>query len=383
MRTVLMSTSLALVAAVAAAFIALAIDGDGPPVVVVEKAVPVEEAVSEAQPVSGTPSDDVAGSDEASDGAGETPPGVGEPAVIGVEPVAPQAGIDFDPVSIFQTVAPSVVSIVTGDGSGTGFFVDADGNIVTNYHVVQDASTVTVELGDGTIVNGTVRGFDNANDLAVVQVDPSGLAITPVRLGDSDGLIVGEPVAAIGHPFALERTLTTGIISATGRTRPPLLDGGRSQRGLIQTDAAVNPGNSGGPLINAAGEVVGVNASAESPVRGSVGTNFAVPVNLVTRFLPAMIAGETVAHPWIGITGGAEDGAPGLPITDVVSGGPAAGAGLAPGDRIVSAAGEQLDDFDALAELIDTRAVGETVPFEVLRGGVSLELALTLAPWPA
>ena len=273
-----------------------------------------------------------------------------------------------------------MVSIVTNGGGGTGFFVDAEGNIVTNYHVVQSASTVTVELSDGTIVQGTVRGFDDANDLAVVQVNPSGLAITPVRLGDSDGLIVGEPVAAIGHPFALERTLTTGIISATGRTRPPLRDGGRSQRGLIQTDAAVNPGNSGGPLINAAGEVVGVNASAESPVRGSVGTNFAVPVNLVTRFLPAMIAGEMVAHPWIGITG--EDTPEGALVDSVVAGSPAYQAGLQVGDRIQALGGTDLDDFEHLAVVVDGFEVGETVTMDVLRDGIAVELELMLGAWP-
>ena len=379
MRQVLMSTGLALGAAVAAAFIALAIDGDGG-TTVVQEGPAAPEVVSEAVAVSesGGGESEAPAADAALDLTEGDLPESEAPAVAATE-----SGVAFDPVAIFRDSGPSVVSILTEGGSGTGFFVDGDGNIVTNYHVVQGATTVTVGLSDGSTVEGRVQGFDNANDLAVVRVDPSGLAIRPVRLGDSDALIVGEPVAAIGHPFGLERTLTTGIVSATGRTRPPLLDGGRSQRGLIQTDAAVNPGNSGGPLINAAGEVVGVNASAESPVRGSVGTNFAVPVNLISRFLPALIAGETVLHPWIGINGGVADGVPGLPISDVVSGGPAEAAGLSAGDRIVSAAGEPLDDFEELAELIDTRSVGETLPFEVLRGGESLELPITLAPWPA
>ena len=233
-------------------------------------------------------------------------------------------------------------------------------------------------------MDGTVLGFDSANDLAVVRVEIEGRVVIPVRLGDSDALIVGEPVAAIGHPFGLQRTLTTGIISATSRTRPPLLSGGRLQRGLIQTDAALNPGNSGGPLINAAGEVIGVNAGcgeSRARLRGDELCRAGEPGYAL--FLPQMIRGEAIQHPWIGISGGVPDGGSGLPISAVVSGSPAQAAGLIGGDRIVAVADEPLNDFDELAALIDARAVGETLPFQVLRDGATLEVPITLAPWPA
>ena len=376
MRTVLTSVTSALAAAVAATFVVLAFaDNDG------AETIETPSLASAVTPSAAELDDRFQTS--------SVPPAVlpredGAEITAGLAiPETPASAEVFDPIAIFEAVEPAVVSILADGGAGTGFLVDATGHIVTNYHVVEGVSAVTVELNDGVTLDGTVLGFDSANDLAVVRVDLAGRAVVPARLGDSDALIVGEPVAAIGHPFGLQRTLTTGIISATSRTRPPLLSGGRLQRGLIQTDAALNPGNSGGPLINADGEVIGVNAIAESPVRGSVGTNFAVPVNLVTRFLPQMIRGEAIEHPWIGISGGVPDGGSGLPISDVVNGSPAQAAGLIGGDRIVAAADEPLDDFDELAALIDAREVGETLLFRVLRDGAMLEVPITLAPWPA
>lgn len=376
MRTVLTSVASALAAAVAAAFVVLAlVDNDSAetiePPLLAGAATPSADELDDRSRTSGVPPT-------------ASPRESGAEITAGLAILeAPESAEAFDPIAIFEAVEPAVVSILAGGGAGTGFFVDANGHVVTNYHVVEGASTVTVELNDGVTLDGTVLGFDSANDLAVVRVDLEGRVVVAARLGDSDALVVGEPVAAIGHPFGLQRTLTTGIISATSRTRPPLLSGGRLQRGLIQTDAALNPGNSGGPLINADGEVIGVNAIAESPVRGSVGTNFAVPVNLVTRFLPQMTRGEAIEHPWIGISGGVPDRGSGLPISAVVNGSPAQAAGLIGGDRIVAVADEPLDDFDELAALIDARDVGETLPFRVLRDGAMLEVSITLAPWPA
>ena len=364
MRTAVISVGSGLVAAVAAAFIALAIDDGG--TTVIEQAAPATEVVADSPLVSNTLEPEPA--------ATEVPAArVDDPVVVNA----------FDPVQIFQTVEGSVVSVLTPEGGGSGFFIDDAGHVITNYHVVQGHDEVSIVLSDGTSVTGRVLGFDSANDLAVVEIDATGMVITPVRLGDSSALVVGEPVVAIGNPFGLERTLTTGVVSAVGRVQPPLLDGGRAQRGLIQTDASVNPGNSGGPLINQAGEVIGVNVSAQSPIRGSVGVNFAIPIALVERFLPDLIAGEVIQHPWIGIAGAAADSEAGLPIGDVVADGPAAQAGLQAGDRIVAVAGVNLDSFDALAELIDQRSVGETVPFAVQRGAERLDIAVTLASWPA
>jgi len=197
-----------------------------------------------------------------------------------------------------------------------------------------------------------------------------------VRFADSDAVQVGEPVAAIGSPFGLEGSLSTGVISAVGRTREGVQVNGRPQRGLLQMDAPVNPGNSGGVLINAAGEVIGVTNSIESPVRGSVGVGFAIPSNVVVRFLPEMIAGRNVQHPWMGIYG-ADDGsgAPGLLVGGVLAGAPAEQAGIIAGDRLVEVNGEALDDFDQLAAYLDRRAVGDTVAFAVSREGAAAPLA--------
>ncbi len=199
------------------------------------------------------------------------------------------------PMRIFEQVALSVVLVQTPTGGGSGFFVDTQGHLITNYHVIQGNDEVVIVLGDGSRVRGEVLGASPDNDLAVVKIDPSGLRIVPVHLGDSDALVVGDRVAAIGNPFGLERTLTTGVVSALDRELPPLQEGLAPQQGAIQTDTAINPGNSGGPLINMAGEVVGVTSAAFSPVAGSVGVNFAIPINTVARLLPDLTEGAVGA----------------------------------------------------------------------------------------
>ena len=370
-KSLMASVVTGVIAAVVGAFIALAIDDGGTTTVIAPSlALESEAAPSQAQAIAAE--------------AEESAPTVTEPEGA-VTPAAPTTAAEFDPAAIYEQVSPSVVLIEVSNGGGTGFSVDAEGHIVTNYHVVVGFTAVTVALSDGTRVPGTVLGFDEANDLAVVSVEPAGLTIVPVRLGDSDALTVDEPVAAIGNPFGLEHTLTTGVVSALGRLRPPLETGGRPQRGLIQTDAAINPGNSGGPLLNAAGEVVGVTSSAESPIRGSVGVGFAVSSNVVQRFLPEMIAGEEVQHPWLGIAGaGGTSGSdePGLLIGDVAAGSPAGVGGLQGGDRILAIDGAQLQDFEQLAEALDAREVGESATFEIQRSGGALTITATLAAWP-
>ena len=376
MRTAIIAAVSAVVAGLAAAFIALAIDDGGAATVVQEPAGESAEAVSAAADERDSPE---AVADESAPPAPDLPPAEGDapPRAEG-----PSADAGFDPVAIFEEVGPSVVSIESQGGlnSGSGFFVDDEGHIVTNYHVVVGSSTVNVVLDDGTELPGEVLGFDADNDLAVVRVEADGLVVRAVELGDSEALIVGEPVAAIGNPFGLERTLTTGIVSAVERLRPALQAGGRPQRGLIQTDAAINPGNSGGPLINAAGEVIGVNASVESPIRASVGVGFAIPSSVVSRFLPRLIAGDEIQHPWIGITG--QDTEEGALVDSIVEGSPADQSGLQVGDLIEAIGGQAIGDFEQLAVLVDGFDVGETVPLAVVRDGAGLELALTLGAWP-
>ncbi len=216
---------------------------------------------------------------------------------------------------VYERVRPAVVEITStlgtngpfgpqAEGTGSGIIIDTDGHILTNYHVVQDARSIEVRFEDGSTASAEVVGSDPTNDLAVVQMDTSGLELTAAKLGDSDALQVGDPVLAIGNPFNLEGTLTQGIVSAIDRTYSTSANT-RPIREMIQTDAAVNPGNSGGPLLNCRGEVIGINTLLENPTGDNVnvGVAFAVAINTATRSLSLMLARETVSHPWLGIAG--------------------------------------------------------------------------------
>ncbi len=226
----------------------------------------------------------------------DVPPGAAAAATIstGAQAVG-QAGLTgLDLPALYKQVAPAVVAIRTssgrgGGGEGSGFVVDDRGHVITNNHVVQGATRVTLRLLDGTTLSATVVTTDAANDLAVLRADVPAGKLTPARLGDSDTVQPGETAIAMGSPFGFEHSITAGIVSAVDR------EFGASRRraaiaGLIQTDAAVNPGNSGGPLFNTRGEVVGVNSMGASPVNGSVGVSFAVPINAAKRLL-AQVSG--------------------------------------------------------------------------------------------
>jgi S1-C subfamily serine protease len=340
-----------------------------------------------------------------------TPPPASTPPVITGKLLADEQIL----VDIYERVSPAVVNITnrigtanstTGDfprtGTGSGFFFDDRGYVLTNNHVVDDASRLEVTLADGTSVPGTLLGRDPANDLAVVKVDLPKEKIHTVPLGDSDALKTGQLAIAVGNPFGLDRTMTTGIISATGRNRPN--EDRRSIRNMIQTDAAVNPGNSGGPLFNSRGEVVGVNTAIESPVRGSVGIGFAVPINTAKLFLPQMLAGGKVIHPWLGVTVLAVtpqsaqdlglDVTEGAYVTDTVADGPARKAGIKGsgqgssrqvpkgGDTILSIDGKKIVKTDDISAHLDTKRVGEVVKVEVLRDSKRQTIDVTLGEWP-
>jgi putative serine protease PepD len=288
---------------------------------------------------------------------------------------------------------------------------DTDGHILTNNHVIDGAQTIEVRFHDGSTATARLVGRDSANDLAVIQVPASG-DLVPAQLGDSDSLRVGDPVLAIGNPFNLEATLTQGIVSAIDRTYTPG-SGTRPIREMIQTDAAVNPGNSGGPLINCRGEVVGVNSLLENPSGDSVnvGVAFAVAVNTAKRSLPDMLTGETVSHPWLGIAGmdvtpalaeelGLDTDA-GVYITLVSQGSPADELGLQGafssqdqaassadvvpgGDVIKEVDGQPVSSLEELASYLDReKRPGDSVGLSILRDGESLALTATLADWPA
>jgi S1-C subfamily serine protease len=323
---------------------------------------------------------------------------------------------------VYDQVRPAVVEITStvsarspfgpsAEGSGSGIIIDEQGLILTNYHVIANADNLEVGFADGTTASAEVVGRDAGNDLAVIRADVSDQELTAAPLGDSDAVQVGDPVLAIGNPFNLEGTLTEGIVSALGRAYASE-DGTRPIRNMIQTDAAVNPGNSGGPLLNCQGEVIGINTLLENPTGDSVnvGVAFAVPSNTAERFLPDMIAGETVSHPWLGIAGQevtpalAQDlslpADAGVYVTLVSAGSPADRAGLQPafrseaeaarssslasgGDVIVAADGQSVASVDDLAGYLDTqKRPGDTVELQVLRGGRELSVEVTLAEWP-
>lgn len=309
--------------------------------------------------------------------------------------------------ALVDRVKPSVVRIQAttggnfgGQGVGTGIMIDRDGNILTNYHVIEGAQSVTVDLTDGTQAPATVVGTDPGNDLAVVRAQLPSDKISPALLGDSDGVRVGEPVFAIGNPFGLAFTVTSGIIS--GRERERSAVDGRPIRNVIQTDAAVNPGNSGGPLFNARGEVVGINTSIENPTgqRVFVGIGFAVPANTAKRFLPQLVKGETPKHPQLGISGVTLDATTaqsygvtttqGVYLTGVGTGSPAAQAGLraagrggSGGDVITAIDGRIVRSIGELAGIIDSHAVGDTVKLTVQRGRDQVQVEAVLREWQA
>ncbi len=368
-------------------------------------------------------------------------PVAAEPAAAAASPqkVAQQPQSGQNPasedalVAVYQKASPAVVTITSNvrlasgrtpnsptppsprdvpEGEGAGFIIDPQGRILTNNHVVQGAQSLDVALADGSTVTAKVLGTDPGNDLAVIQVDlpADALAsgkIASVVLGDSDQVKVGQTAIAIGNPFGYERSLTVGVISGLGRDIPS--DGSRPIRGGIQTDASVNPGNSGGPLLNSAGEVIGINTAIESPVRGSVGVGFAVPINAAKRSLDSLIAGTTIDHPWLGISGQqltarlAEQLGlsvqKGVYIAQVIANSPAAKAGVvgavAPdatipltlpkgGDIITAVDGTAVSTVDDIAGYIDSqKKVGDVVKLQVKRGGGDLTLEVTLGAWPA
>lgn len=314
-------------------------------------------------------------------------------------------------VNLVQRVGPSVVHIqittATGAGSGSGFFYDREGHIVTNNHVVEDAETIRVVLADGSQVPAEVVGTDPDADLAVIVVEAPAELVVPAELGDSSQVQVGQWAIAIGNPFGLERTVTRGIISALGRVFPQ--ESGFSIANLIQTDAAINPGNSGGPLLDLRGRVIGVNTMIISETGASAGLGFAIPVNIVKKVVPALIKDGFYAHPWLGIRGYTITPelveALGLPVErgalvgEVTPGGPAAKAGLrggrrtvrvpgyaeavqAGGDIIVAIDGNRVTGMDSLISYLDFTEVGQVVVLDVIRGTERLSIQVTLGRRP-
>ncbi|WP_406697186.1 trypsin-like peptidase domain-containing protein [Singulisphaera sp. Ch08] len=310
-------------------------------------------------------------------------------------------------IRVYQGVNRSVVNITTaseaagifGDetssGTGSGFVIDAQGHILTNYHVVEDAESVQVTLYDGTTHEARVIGADASNDVAIVKVQAPTADLYPVALGDSSGLLVGQKILALGNPFGLERTLTTGIISSLDRSLQA--KNGRMIKGIIQTDAAINPGNSGGPLLNSRGQVIGMNTAIMSQVGQSAGISFAVPINAIARIIKPLIEHGRVIRADLGITRVFTTNE-GLVVLGLVEDGPAERAGIQPiqvkvvryggalvrkldpesADILVAIDGKPVHNVDELLTEVESHAPGQVAKVTVLRGGRTLEIRVTL-----
>jgi S1-C subfamily serine protease len=357
--------------------------------------------------------------------AGRVVPGSREPREPArSEPAATPVGLAPAPVSapvpagltpeeqrdieVFRRASPSVVNVTSialrrdffsydvmqiPQGSGSGFVYDTQGHIVTNLHVIEQGDRFSVAFGDGSDYEAEVVGVAGDKDVAVLRVKAPGGRLTPALLGRSRDLLVGQRVLALGNPFALDHSLTVGVVSALGRelTSP----NGRRIRDVIQTDAAINPGNSGGPLLDSSGRVIGMNTAIYSPSGASAGIGFAVPVDSISRLVPQIIEHGKVTRPGIGAqlipdrytTSLKVDG---VPIYEVVRGGAAERAGLkgaqvrgnrlSLGDVIVAVDGESVRSADDLLDAFESAGIGRTVTLTVERGGEERQVRVTLEP---
>ncbi len=277
-------------------------------------------------------------------------------------------------------------------GSGSGFIWNQQGHIVTNFHVIYGANSIKVTLGDRTEYQAKVVGADPDHDLAVLQIQAPDGQLEPLAIGSSHDLRVGQKVLAIGNPFGLDHTLTTGVVSALGRTIKSMSN--RTIEGAIQTDAAINPGNSGGPLLDSAGRLIGVNTQIVSPSGAYAGIGFAVPVDTVNRIVPELIKHGKLIRPGLGVSLVPDAmakrwGIKGLIIGKVTKGGPADRAGLRGaretmagriqlGDIILSVSGKPVTTVDDLMDVMEEHKVGDRVSVEVLRGKRQEKVAVTL-----
>ena len=309
-------------------------------------------------------------------------------------PQAPLVPIDLTsrPMSfapLVERVDPSVAqvkaSLRRGEGMGTAFVYDADGFLLTNHHVIENAQSIKVGFKDGREYSATVVGSDKRTDVAVLKVEEKGLPALP--LGNSDQALVGDWVMAIGHPFGLSHTVSAGILSARGRTREDV--NGLDPSGyfsFLQTDASINPGNSGGPLLNLQGEVVGINSAIRANANG---IGFTIPINMVKDILPILLKYGSIRRSAIGvIVGEVKDvtgrmsSKKGAWVKDVQGGGPAEAAGMKVDDVIVAFNGNPVDGPEALRWYASIAGVGQPATVRVVRGGKEQDLKVTLSALP-
>ena len=314
---------------------------------------------------------------------------------------------DTDVIEIYNQTENSVVLIETDLGTGSGWVYDTLGHIITNYHVVEGASSIHVTFQTGEIYKASLVGQDPYSDMAVIKVKTEPGLLHPLKIGVSSQLIVGETVLAIGNPFGLANTLTVGVISAVGRqmsttSNYAIVD-------VIQTDAAINPGNSGGPLLNLKGEVVGMNSAIISTTNENNGIGFAIPSDTITREVQRLIISGSYEHSYLGISGydmnpsfaeamGLDNSTRGTLVAFIVDGGPAAQAGIMPGnnqvtiggfvynlggDVIVGVDGQEMNTFYLLqVYLTRNTKPGDTVTLNIIRDGLFMDIDLTLGVRP-
>jgi len=316
-------------------------------------------------------------------------------------------------VELFEKSEEGVVRIDVdnsfreGSSVGSGFVFDLFGNIITNAHVIDNADNITVTFLDGSQYNASIVGMDKFTDIAVINVEEKPDYLHPLEIGDSSALKVGEPVAAIGNPFGLSGSMTSGIVSQIGRLLPSH-DTGFSIPNVIQTDAAINPGNSGGPLLNMNGKVMGINTAIQSGTGQSAGIGFAVPSNTISKVVPVLITEGKYSHPWIGISG--QDINPdlakirnlnhskGFLIVTVIPDSPAEMAGLKgvseiekidnkeypkDGDIIILVDGKEVRKIsDILIHLQEEKSVGDEMILGIIRNGEQMDIILTLIVRP-
>lgn len=309
-------------------------------------------------------------------------------------------------IELFRNASPSVVYITSisvrrnlfslnvyeiPQGTGSGFIWDNQGRIVTNYHVISDANRIEVTLADQSTWKGVLVGAAPDRDIAVLKITAPASKLKPIAIGDSTSLMVGQKVFAIGNPFGLDQTLTTGIVSALGRDISSST--GRTIHDVIQTDAAINPGNSGGPLLDSAGRLIGVNTAIYSPSGGSAGVGFAVPVSEVNRVVPQIIQKGKFLKPGLGVSLANESlnrrlGIEGVLIVNVYPNSPAEAAGLRGttrdiggvilGDIIVAVNGHKVKNYNDLRDELDRYDVGSTVSLTINRFGENMQVDITL-----
>lgn len=317
------------------------------------------------------------------------------------------AADETNTIDVFRANSPSVVYVTSiavrrglfslnaveiPQGTGSGFVWDESGRIVTNYHVISDASRVQVTMADNSTWKAVLVGAAPDKDIAVLQIAAPPHLLRPIAVGKSSDLLVGQKVYAIGNPFGLDQTITSGIISALNREIKA--QNGRSISGVIQTDAAINPGNSGGPLLDSAGRLIGVNTAIYSPSGAYAGIGFAVAVDVVNTIVPQLIKHGRVIRPGIGATL-ADDrlagrlGVEGILIINIESGSPAEKAGLRPttqardgiilGDIITAVSGTPVISYEELRTELERYQIGSEVTITIIRDGVSLDVMLSLA----